>query len=85
MSDVCTKIENLYQSGGVVNVCNGGHKIGPRICDKHDKLIYVQTGSNALDGGQANHAILKKHLRYEVVHWKQTYKPKNIFKYGLGR
>ena len=40
MSNVCTKKENPYQSGGVVNV------------------RYVRTGSNALDGGQANPTIL---------------------------
>ena len=54
---------------------NGGHKNAPCICGKRGKPIYVKIGSNAMGGGQANHAIPEGHLRYEVGHWRQTYKP----------
>ena len=45
------KCKILCVSGGVIDVRNDGHKIGPRICGKRGKPIYVETGSDALNGG----------------------------------
>ena len=51
----------------------GGHKIGPRFCGKRDKLVYVKTRTNVLDGRQTNHAILEGHFRYKAAYRQPTY------------
>jgi hypothetical protein len=76
---------SVSKCDGVINVCNGGHKSRPHICDKRGKSIYAETGSNALDGHEENHVILEGHLRYEIAHWRQIYKPKNLFQCELGQ
>lgn len=59
--DVLHKMKTILykKTSGLVDVRDGGHKTRPCICGKHGKPIYVKTQSNALDGGQKNHAILE--------------------------
>ena len=66
------KKHSVLRSGGVIDVRNGGHKTGPRICSKHDKPVYVETGLDLLDGRQMYHALLEGHFKYEVVYRRPT-------------
>ena len=79
------KIMKISKNDEIVDIRNGGHQTRFGICNKRGKPIYIETESNALDGGQANHKILEGHLRHEVAHRRQTYQHNRLFVCGWSR
>ena len=79
------KRHSVSRGGGIIYVRNGGHKTKPCIDNKHDKPVYVEAMSDALDGHQTNHAVFEGHIGYEVAYWRPTYRHKMLFRCRLGR